>query len=76
MVDGSEFLISYQQLAFLSNFSGSQLIKDLAPSTIMWCQCDIWIDWFFDSFLELVSKELNHLAAILHVYAGGLNFMK
>ena len=28
------------------------------------------------SVLELVSKELNHLAAILHVYAGGLNFMK
>ena len=27
-------------------------------------------------FIELVSKELNHLAAILHVYAGGLNFMK
>ena len=26
--------------------------------------------------IELVSKELNHLAAILHVYAGGLNFMK
>jgi hypothetical protein len=26
--------------------------------------------------LEFVSKELNHLAAILHVYAGGLNFMK
>ena len=24
----------------------------------------------------LESKELNHLAAILHVYAGGLNFMK
>ena len=23
-------------------------------------------------FIELVSKELNHLAAILHVYAGGL----
>ena len=28
------------------------------------------------SYIELVSKELNHLAAILHVYAGGLNFMK
>ena len=28
------------------------------------------------SIVELVSKELNHLAAILHVYAGGLNFMK
>ena len=26
--------------------------------------------------LELVSKVLNHLAAILHVYAEGLNFMK
>ena len=26
--------------------------------------------------LELVSKELNHLAAILQVYAEGLNFMK
>ena len=26
--------------------------------------------------LELVSKELNHLAAILHVYASGLIFMK
>ena len=30
----------------------------------------------YDKRLELVSKELNHLAAILHVYAGGLNFMK
>ena len=29
-----------------------------------------------ETWLELVSKELNHLAAILHVYAGGLNFMK
>ena len=29
-----------------------------------------------EDLLELVSKELNHLAAILHVYAGGLNFMK
>ena len=26
--------------------------------------------------VELVSKELNHLAAILHVYSGDLNFMK
>ena len=28
-----------------------------------------------DLFLELVSKELNHLAAILHVYARGLIFI-
>ena len=26
--------------------------------------------------IELVSKELNHLASILQVYAGGLSFMK
>jgi high-affinity Fe2+/Pb2+ permease len=26
--------------------------------------------------LDLVSKELNHLAAILYVYAGSLIFMK
>ena len=26
--------------------------------------------------LELVSKELNHFAGILHVYAGDLHFMK
>ena len=26
--------------------------------------------------IELVSKELNHLAAILHDYARVLNFMK
>ena len=26
--------------------------------------------------LELVSKELNHLVTILHVYAGGLHFLK
>ena len=31
--------------------------------------------FILDLLLELVSKELNHLAAILHVYAGGLNFM-
>ena len=30
----------------------------------------------FPFVVELVSKELNHLTAILHVYAGGLNFMK
>ena len=42
----------------------------------------IWLSQFSSNFdsqqgrLELVSKGLNHLAAILHVYAGGLNFMK
>ena len=43
MVDGSKFWISYQRLAFLSSFSRWQLIQNLAPSTIVWHQCDIWI---------------------------------
>jgi len=29
-----------------------------------------------DITMELVSKELNHLEAILHVYARSLNFIK
>ena len=35
----------------------------------------VWHKMFVTG-VELVSKELNHLATILHVYAGGLNFMK
>ena len=34
------------------------------------------VHFLFKVFLELVSEELNHLSAILHVYARGLNFMK
>ena len=30
----------------------------------------------FNVKVELVSKELNHLVPILHVYAEDLNFMK
>ena len=41
MVDGTKFLISYQRLAFLSSFSSWQLIQNLAPSIIVWCQCEI-----------------------------------
>ena len=29
-----------------------------------------------ETYVELVSKDLNHLAAILHVYARRLIFMK
>ena len=32
--------------------------------------------YYQEQKVELVSKELNHLAAILHVYAGGLNLIK
>ena len=31
---------------------------------------------FLFQLLELVSNELNHLAAFLHVYAGGLILVK
>ena len=42
------------------------------------CTCvddNFWLVAFANA-IELVSKELNHLAAILHVYAGGLIFVK
>ena len=36
-----------------------------------------WPTWLrIESWVELVSKEWNHLAAILHVYAGILIFIK
>ena len=35
-----------------------------------------WLGFQKETDLELVSKELNHLAAMLHVYAGGLILMK
>ena len=41
MVDGAEFWISCKWPAFLSSFSCLQVIQNLAPSTIVWCQCDI-----------------------------------
>ena len=34
---------------------------------------DVWLSNLIIR-LELVSKKLNHLAAILHVYAGGFDF--
>ena len=43
MVDGAQFWISYQQLAFLSIPGRWQLIQNSAQSTIRWRQCDIQI---------------------------------
>ena len=44
MVNGPEFWISCKRPAFLSSFSPLQVIQNLAPSTIMWRQCDIGIN--------------------------------
>ena len=41
-------------------------------NTILWG----FLLYFLGFIIKLVSKELNHLAAILHVYAGGLIFTK
>ena len=41
MVDGTEFWNICKLPAFLSNFSRLQVIQNSAPSTIVWCQCDI-----------------------------------
>ena len=59
MKNGLTFAPSTLSLAVIINFV--EVVK--AGNTVL------------DLFLELVSKELNHLAAILHVYARGLIFM-
>ena len=38
-------------------------------------QYKLVLDSILEFLVELVSMELNHLAAILHVYAGDLNFV-
>ena len=56
MVDGPESWISYQWLAFLNSVGRWQLIKSLAPSTIVWRQCDIQIGesfWQIDSLPQI-----------------------
>ena len=58
MVDGTKFWISYQQLPFLSSFGRWQLIQNLAPSTIVWHQCDIRMD-MQDGPLGLNSRSKN-----------------
>ena len=47
MVDGAKIWISYQQPAFFISSSHWQLIQNLAPSTIVWRQCDIRIEQFW-----------------------------
>ena len=49
------------------------LTRNKHPSLLYFC---LYLSYTEHGGIELVSKELNHLAAILHVYAGGLNFMK
>ena len=64
MVDGAEHLISCHWLAFLSAFSHLQLIQDLEPSTICWCQCDIrmsneeWKMRIFFAFWEYLNFKI------------------
>ena len=58
MKNGLTFAPSTLSLAVIINFV--EVVK--AGNTVL------------DLFLELVSKELNHLAAILHVYARGFDF--
>ena len=73
------------QNAYLCSAQPLKLVQTFVPN----CKfaCTLWL-CFYCSFqfsakyegqyfqVELVSKELNRLAAILHVYAGVLNSMK
>ena len=43
LVDGAEFWITSKRLKLLRKAGCLQLIQNLASSTILWRQCDIWI---------------------------------
>ena len=54
MVDGTEFWITCKRPAFLSSFSRLLVIQNLAPSTMVWHQCDIRITaWTLAVQLEI-----------------------
>ena len=62
MVDGAKFWITCKWLTLLRKAGCLQLIQNLAPSTIVWCQCDIRIglskiDWF--SRTQIKSNYVN-----------------
>ena len=73
------FQFKYQKKSLKNNFherSFFLLIKQLINKAWFFLSIPQCSSFSEGSYVELVSKELNHLAAILHVYAGGLNFMK
>ena len=59
MVDGANFSISYQRLAFLSIFGSWQLIQNLVPSTIVWR--DIRIEENFAFLHKCYSYSLENI---------------
>ena len=61
MVDGTKFWISYQWLAYLSSFSHWQVIQNSTPSTIVWRQCDIWIEGNFAFLYKCNSYSLENI---------------
>ena len=73
-LNGTIFWISYQRLAFLSILSHWQLISNSAPSTIVWCQCDIqialnsmmvqyWRDTLDNLYLHAVNWDCHQHSA-------------
>ena len=65
-------LISSENFTFLLSFNTE---NHCVMVTLIQLICIVLIFSFLECRVELVSKELNHLAAILHVYTWGLNFM-
>ena len=55
MVDGTDFSINCQQLSLLKKACCWQLIQNLAPSAIVWRQCDIRTD----TVLSCNSTSIN-----------------
>ena len=71
MVDGAGFLIKCQRLRIMSKASHWQLIQNLAPSTIVWRQCDIQIRKFhsWPEAPKLYLRKTIFFMSMLHFFA-------
>ena len=67
MVDGAEFLIGYQRLAFLSILS--QRIQNSAPSTILWRQSILGTNCHSQALKAYVSQEILNWHSLRHSHS-------
>ena len=66
MVDGAEFWISCQRPNLLRKPSHWQLIQNLAPSTIVWHQCDIRMYIHTMKSIILIKKTQDWSKLTIH----------
>ena len=69
MVDGAEFRITCMGLKLLRKAGRLELIQNSAPSTIVWCQCDIRIHYSISMVIQVlhIMKGLKDATKSIHL---------